>query len=66
MTNNFCVTFVMCAFAENLCIILPKQSESTFLDMDRKPKHDWSFLVPYILVGISVLGFLYLVWDRLH
>ena len=34
--------------------------------MDRKPKHDWSLLVPCILIGISLLGFVYLVWDRLQ
>src|SRR5437867_8537072 len=32
--------------------------------MDRKPKHDWSLLVPCVLIGISLLGFIYLVWDR--
>src|SRR5438132_6331409 len=30
--------------------------------MDRKPKYDWSLLVPCVLIAISLLGFLYLVW----
>src|SRR5437868_11775559 len=34
--------------------------------MDRKPKHDWSLLVPCVLIAISLLGFVYLVWDRLQ
>src|SRR5438552_3518048 len=41
-------------------------TESLISRMDRKPKHDWSLLVPCILIAISLLGFVYLVWDRLH